>query len=348
MAANDTSEEKSLPASQKKLRELRRKGNIARSMDIVSAVAFSLGAIYVFATISTLFDKLKLVLTNKDIFNDDGGVFSVAQILAKAIFYGAGATVLLLAIIVLSGVVIVNIIVNKGFIFAIDKIAFDFNKLNAVEGIRRMFSLKSIIELAKVLVKLAVFAPAVALAIRANISAPFVIPECGLACFDLALYHFIFTILSISILMLLFFGFADVFLQRWLFLREQRMTKTEAKKDHKDQEGSPEIKSQRRRTRNQLLQRAAPAAGATIFIEGNSMAVGMRFVRRETQLPFVVSKGAGAQAERMIAEAVAEEILVHFNDELATVLFRRLDIGAPLPEEYFDGFIQALKAVGQI
>ena len=78
------------------------------------------------------------------------------------------------------------------------------------------------------------------------------------------------------------------------------------------------------------------------------MAVGMRFVRRETQLPFVVSKGAGAQAERMIAEAVAEEISVHFNDELATVLFRRLDIGAPLPEEYFDGFIQALKAVGQI
>jgi type III secretion protein U len=126
------------------------------------------------------------------------------------------------------------------------------------------------------------------------------------------------------------------------------MTRTEAKKDHKDQEGAPEIRTRRRRARNQLLQSASHTAAPTIVIEGDKAVVGMRFVRFETPLPYVVSKGAGNRAGQILADAADAGVPVYFNDDLAAQLFRRLEIGAILPEEFFDDFILALKSTGKI
>ena len=136
-----------------------------------------------------------------------------------------------------------NIVLNKGFIFTIDKIKFDLNKLNVMEGLKRLFAIKNLIDLSKTLVKLTIFIVSITLIFRLNLRAPFLVTACGFQCFGPTLYYFLVTIILISIVVFMMFGFMDIFLQQWLFLRDQKMTKTEAKKEQKDQEGSPETKS---------------------------------------------------------------------------------------------------------
>jgi type III secretion protein U len=350
MAGNESSEEKSLPASPKKLRDLRKKGDVPKSSDMVTAVSFTLGILYLLTTASDFFSAFKDAFNNRRLFDGGEDVFKAALIVTKSLAYGVGPFLILLVIIVIASTIIANIVLNKGVVFAIDKIKFDLNKLNFFEGIKRIFALRNLIELAKTTLKLAIFVTAVVLVVKSHVRAPFLIPECGVRCFHLSIYYVITAIILISIVVFLSFGFVDIFVQQWLFLRDQKMTKTEAKKDRKDQEGSPEIKSSRRRARNQLLQRSSKdaQAPATIIIEGDVAVVGMRFVRFETPLPIVVSKGAGRLAGSIVEDAMNDKIPIHFNDQLATQLFRRLEIGAPLPEQFFGEFIQALRAAGQI
>jgi type III secretion protein U len=148
----------------------------------------------------------------------------------------------------------------------------------------------------------------------------------------------------------LFAGLLDLNIQRWLFQRQHRMTRSEAKRDRKEDEGSPEVQSYRRRLRQGILQtsRVYSPADATIMIEGGDSIVGLRFIRGETPLPVIVCKGKGRHLLEISNIALEKKIPKYFDEEFASGLYRSHEPGGTLMDIYFEPFIKALKAVNLI
>jgi type III secretion protein U len=168
-----------------------------------------------------------------------------------------------------------------------------------------------------------------------------------LYCFQGILKILIGLILFVAVTLLLFAGLLDLNIQRWLFRRQHRMTRSEAKRDRREEEGAPEVRSYRGRLRQGILQTSNVygPADATIMIEGGDSIVGLRFIRGETPIPVIVCKGRGNRIAEIANIAVEKNIPKYFDEELASGLYRTQEPGGSLPELYFDPFIQALKAV---
>lgn len=349
MSSKDTSEEKTLPPSAKKLKDLRKKGQISRSVDMVTGIATTAAFFFLSLTTDQFSQNFKSAVAI--LFGLQNAPFQLAAGEAlKTLYVLLGSYLALLIAIVVSSVIVTNIVVNRGFLFALDPIKFDLGKLNPVNGMQRIFSVRTAVELAKNLVKILVFFTLSAAALANGLNAAFSLPFCSVACIGPVTHQIALPMAIIAIVVFISSGFIDVLLQRWLFLRDQRMTKTEAKRERKDEEGSPEVRTTMRRLRKRFLQQSSKYTeeDATIFIEGLSTVVGLRFVRNETPLPVIVCKGRGDQANAFLYAAQIRKTPIFFDDDFAVRLAQRLDTGSSLSEAFFEPFIKAMKAVGQI
>lgn len=348
-SGQDTSEEKTLPPSAKKLKDLRKKGRISRSSDMVSGVTTTVICIYLGLTTNWFFENFRVTVAALSSLQNAPFYFA-ADATRRALTTSFGYYLAILLTIVVSVVVVTNMIVNRGILFSMDPMKLDLSKLNPVEGFKRIFSMRSAVELSKNLIKTGLLFSFSLIALASGLRATFLVPFCGIDCVAPTVKQIAYPMITVAMVIYLLGGLIDVALQNWLFRRDQRMTKTEAKRERKDEEGSPEVRTMQRRLRTILLQRASKytVVDATIFVEGFSTAVGIRFVRNETPLPIIVCKGRGSLASDLLYVAQAQRTPVHFDDELATRLAQRSEIGSTLREEFFEGFISALKATGQI
>jgi type III secretion protein U len=347
MSDGSSSEEKTLPPSQKKLKDLRDKGQIARSSDMVSGLATSLAFVYIWLNRNSFSDRFKeasnyVASLPTDRFDLAAAQGSKAMALAFAPFLAG------LILVVLSSVILANFIVNKGIVFSVDAMKFDFNKLNPVEGFKKIFSLRSIVELAKNLTKFTLFSAACTFILLYSLNPPFQIPFCGEKCVTPVITAIVSPIIILAVGLFLVSGMADIGLQRWLFIRQNRMTKTEAKRDRKEQEGSPEVKGAQKRARQGLLQMSSKylPEDSTMFVEGGGYVIGVRFVRNETPLPVIVCKGRGGRGFELLRSAYDNKIPIYSEEEFAANLFRKSEAGGHLAEQFFEPFIKGLRATG--
>ena len=349
MSSKDTSEEKTLPPSPKKLKDLRKKGQIPRSNDMVTGVATTAACLFLAATADRFSHDFKLAVEILFDLRNTPFQFASGEAL-KTLRVLLGSYLALLVTIVVSMAIVTNLVINRGFLFALDPIKFDLNRLNPVEGIQRIVSVRTAVELAKNITKIALLSSLCLAALAGGLNAAFSIPFCGIRCIGPVSNRLLLPMIIIAVTIFIFAGLIDVVLQRWLFLRDQRMTKTEAKRERKDEEGSPEVRTAQRRLRRRFLAQFSKytEADATIFIEGFSTVVGLRFVRNETPLPVIVCKGRGEQASEILYAAQLQKSPIFFDDDFAVRLTQRADVGSSLTEVFFEPFIKAMKAMGQI
>lgn len=343
--SNNNSEEKSLPPSEKKLKDLRKKGQISRSNDMVTGAVASVSILYIWLSGGRFIEAYKKSIGA--LLEVDRSDFAFAAVRMSGILaIDLGRFVAFLVLLVVVTTFLANFLINRGFLFSLEPIKLDFNKINPVEGFKRLISFRSLIDVTKNLIKIAVFLLLSVVALSFQLNGPFQVPYCGYGCFRTTFMALLTPILLIAIIMLLSFGALDIGIQRWLFLRQQRMTKTEAKRERKDQEGTPEVRTAQRRNRQRLLQAGQYSReDTTLFIEGSSAIVGVRFVRGETPVPIIVCKGRGRQFSDLLDFAIENKVPTYRDDEVALAMYQKLEIGSPLSEAFFEPFIKALKAL---
>ena len=345
MSSSGTSEEKSLPPSAKKLKDLRKKGQISRSTDIIVAFTTVGSFLYLWMSFSSFVASYRSAVWRLiGIRQSDFHSAASEGVIIFTEELGGYVAVLVLLVVLL--VIVGNIIVNKGFLFSFDPIKLDLNKLNPVEGFKRMVSLRSLIDIVKNLIKITLFLSISVFVLWFSIRAPLYVPYCGMTCFETVMSSLITPILMAASAILILGGILDISIQQWLFKRQQRMTKTEMKRERKDQDGSPEVKQSQKRARQRLLRENTQYSekDATLFIEGTSAIVGLRFVRGETPLPIVVCKAKGGRSSAILSHATASKTPVFFDDEFADGLFGKIEVGNPINEAFFEPFINAFKA----
>lgn len=339
-----SAEEKSLPPSEKKLRDSRRKGQLPRSQDMVSGAVLLLCSLVLVWTIPEMSGRL-IALLNETArlttlpFDD---AYSRLIPLAVSLLW---QVLLPLVAASLFAVVVVNIIIMKGVVFSTTALTPTLDRINPVTGAKRLFSLRSVIELLKSVCKLLLLGAAMVVVWRAHLPALLGASQGGLDGIRSVFWKLTQALMAVAVIVALLTGAMDVRLQQWLFRRDQRMTKSEKKREHKEQYGHPEIRKvlqQRRRDASQARQ-AVGLEQATFFIASpQSWLVGIRYVRGETAVPMVVwrhRRGGDARAQQHIA---AKRLVVIEESALAELIGRQASPGEPVPENTFQSVANLL------
>ncbi|MFC3691153.1 EscU/YscU/HrcU family type III secretion system export apparatus switch protein [Chenggangzhangella methanolivorans] len=344
---NDTSEEKSLPASRKKLDDARKKGQVNKSQDLVAAFALFAATLYVIAAYPGFLSRVSelMELTGQVYVQDFASLVPRVFGVVSAMMISVVAPLLA---IVAGAAILANMVVMRGFVFSVEPIRPNFDNINPAKGLQRVFSMRSVVELLKSIVKVVALAGAFVAVFAIGLQALMQSPSCGMPCVYDTSVKLLQPIVITAIIVFFVVGAIDVLLQRQLFLRDMRMTKTEAKREFKDMEGDPMIRRERRKRSQELVGAGSVKVGvknATLLIgRTGKVVVGLRFVRGETPVPAVVCRAEGKQANVLMSEANLLGIPVVDDGPLAEAILKKAAIGEPVPDTEFQPVADLLVA----
>jgi type III secretion protein U len=339
-------EEKHLPASDKKLRDSRRKGQVSQSRDLISGFTLFAALAYLFFIWPTVSERLSQLVQT---VTASGGSFE--EIAMRAVRHAIALLFLVTAPLV--GIVVVftllfGVIATHGPIFSFEPIKPQFDHINPAKGLKKIFSLRNAIEFAKGLAKVVFLACLFVAILLAWLQPLFDAPGCGESCIE-PMIKAVLTPLGIAAALgFILIGLIDVPLQRWLFLRDMRMTRTEFKREHKDLEGDPLIRQELQRQRRDAVARPIRLGlknAVLVFVSGDRM-VALRYVRDETPVPVIVAKGQGRSCDGMIAEARRLGIPIVEDASLVEPLFENTGVGAYIGQELFSPVVRHLVRFG--
>ncbi|MEM7042323.1 MAG: EscU/YscU/HrcU family type III secretion system export apparatus switch protein [Pseudomonadota bacterium] len=350
MSGKDQSEEKSLPASEKKLRDARKKGQVSQSKDMVIGT----GTVAILAYIWLAWDRVQANLATLLILPADAYDMPFMQAVERVwthAFDLAVLTVLPLIVIIILVSILTNVAVTRGFVFSTEPIKPKGDKINPVSGFKRIFSLHNLIELIKSIIKTAMLSAAAAVLVLLGLETLVKGPVCGPECVAYSFGSMVKPLFIAFALIFLLFALFDVGVQRWLFLREQRMTKTEFKRERKDLEGDPMLRQERMRQRREYTEGSTVPIGvknATVLItDGQGAVVGLRYIKGETPVPALVCKGRNDRAIQLIATARQRYIPVVDDAELTRALLDNGNLGEFVDQAYFHQVAAILIQTGQ-
>lgn len=341
----DETEEKSLPASEKKLRDSRKKGQVSQSKDMVIGTGTVAILIYMFLSWDRIQSTMAALLILPSDTYDMPFLQAADRVFGQA-FDLAVMTVLPLIVIIVLVSILTNVAVMRGFVFSTEPIKPKGSNINPVSGFKKLFSLKNLVELIKSILKTVLLTSVAILLVYLGIETLVKGPICGPDCIALAFGSLVKPLFVAFALIFLLFAMFDVGVQRWLFLRDMRMTKTEFKRERKDLEGDPTVRQERTRQRREYAQGSTTPLGisnATIVIaDGTDVMVGLRFIQGETPVPIVVCKGRKGRAFELLKNARHIHLPVVDDPELAAGLAETGSLGEFVHQDYFHQVAQAL------
>jgi flagellar biosynthetic protein FlhB len=345
--------EKTEKPTDKRVRDARKKGQVARSHDLTSALLLTV-AVAVLALAGgqsgrRLLDLMRDGISRAASFKGElhqeaavGALVSGLETMAWALAPLMGA---------LFAVSLLVSYLQVGPVFSGQPLKPDLKKLNPAEGFKQKFlKSRAYLELAKTLLKMTLAGVVIIAVIwnnRADIIRLINQDASHVASFA---FNMIFQIgLKVAIAFLLL-GIADRFLQKFLHLKELKMTKHEVKEEYKETEGNPLIKSARRRIHYEILQQSMMAAvkkADVVVVNPTHLAVALRYDRTEMDAPTVVAKGAELMAAQIRRIAEDSSVPIMRDVPLARSLFE-LEIDALVPEELYEAVAEVLRWVYQL
>jgi type III secretion protein U len=332
--ADGSSEEKQHPASAKKLRDARRRGEVPQSRDLVAGVTLTATVLYLFLAWPALHRRLVALIDTA------AAQSALPQPGALPVAGQAGETLLSFLVPLIIATIGIAILAGAtatlGIIFAPERIQPRFERLDPASGFRRLMSMRSLLEFGKSLAKIILLLSTFAIVLRTFLPRLFMEPPCGAACLGPSLLAVLRPLAVVAVLLLLVIGLADMMLQRRLFLRDQRMTTSERKREYKDMEGDPHLQAERRRLRREMAEKApAGLAQASFIISDGQRIVALRFNREDSPVPVIVAKNLGEGAAKLYAEAQALGLPVVRDDSLIEALSAGPGVGERIAPALF-------------
>ncbi len=338
--------EKTEQATPKKLRDARKKGQVAKSQDFPSAFTFivSISTViilsgYLFETLSAyIIMMFKLSASDIDLKNRAAGIFSQA---IQTIFTTS------MPILVLT--VCVGLLVNfliVGPMFSVESMKPDIKRLNPVTNIKNMFKFKTAFELLKSLFK--IFGALILIYSVVWTSIPNIISTAALPVYGSALVFSDFLIKVIIRVGIFFLTIAvfDLVFQKRNFSKEMKMEKFEVKQEYKDTEGNPEIKSKRRQAAQEIAYQEGPMSvkrAKAVITNPSHIAVAVEYNTETEPAPRIVTMGKGAVADMIMKIAQENGIPIMRNVTLARTLYEKGKISDYIPEETYQAVAEILR-----
>ena len=344
----DSDAERSEEATQQRRDDFRKRGQVAQTKELGSVLTLLSSALMMWFLGKFLLEQcselIGTLLTSFVVKAAREGDYTSAVIFGakKALFIGGPITALLMI------VPIVATTVQTGLLYNEEALQFDLNKINPLAGLQRMFSLKSLIEGMKSIVKIIVVGGVVYFTVRHQLMQ---IPS--LLHMDISqLLRFtgeltVRIIAAVGVFMAILAA-ADYFIQRFDLEKQMRMTKQEIKEEHKSREGDPMIKARIRRIQREMANKRmmgdVPKADV-IITNPTHIACAIQYDPATMAAPKLLAKGADLMAEKIRALAREHNIPIVENKPLARTIFKTMKIGHAIPRELFTAVAQVLSYV---
>jgi flagellar biosynthetic protein FlhB len=334
---SDSFQEKTEQPTDKRLEDARNKGQVAQSRELSSCCAILFTSIFLYFSLSYGFSEMFKVYTSyvKNI-DLDVNISNIYNILSFGLFKWLWIVLPIFALLI--AIAILGSVLQSGFMWSSESYKFDFEKLNPVAGIKKLFSKRSAVEVLKSLLKIIILAYIAYSIIMKElpdlISLPSkdirsIIEYLGKTSFRLAL--------RVSII-LLFLAGLDFLFQKWQHRKDLMMTQQEVKEEYKNREGNPLVKSrirslQREMSRRRMIEDVKTAD--VIITNPTTFAVALKYNPKEMPAPKVMAKGAGFIAQRIKEVAMQHGVPLRENKPLAQALFYSVKVGSSIPEKFY-------------
>lgn len=344
MAEND--QEKTEQPSSRRREQARQDGNFATSKEISSFFSI-LGAVLVLY-FSGVWIFMGIGDFMKKSFFSFGPEMTVQS--ALALFHVVAYKLLILMAPAMAIPVFgaLSYVVQNGLNFTSKPLTPDLNKINPLEGVKRLFSLNSIAELVKSVMKLTVITYVVYGTVKSEwLNIPFLM-DMELVSALAYMATIAFRIMTKTVWVLAIIAGIDYLYQRWSFEKGLRMSKDELKEENKETEGDPHIRArikslQREMARKRMMQ-DVPTADV-IVTNPTHLSVAIRYDRSKSDTPVVVAKGAGHLAMKIRELAAEHNVPLVENKPLARHLYKNVEVGMQIPVDVYKAVAEVLAYV---
>jgi flagellar biosynthetic protein FlhB len=240
--------------------------------------------------------------------------------------------------------------IQNRFQTASEVLAPDWNRVNPVEGFKRLFSNQSVVPTAIAAAKFTFVLALTYSEIRAILLDPIFTTSVSVGRLAEFLGQTALGILLRVALALLVVAVADYGYQFWKVGRDLMMTKDEIKEESKSTEGNQQVKQARRRRRagSKAKQLAAVAKADVVVTNPTHIAVALRYDRKTMKAPTVVAKGIRLNAQKIRELAVQHQIPIMENKSLARMLFKHAKVGGEVPAQLYATVAEVLAWVYRI
>lgn len=343
---NEQEQDRTEKATPFKLREARKRGQVAKSLEINSlllltvalAVSYFLGEKFITGTLNL---SRRLLAGSGQWHLDQATVvtfFDLSYQAVLSIFWP------FVAVVMITGI-LANMF-QTGPVFSFFPLKPDMNRLNPVKGFKRLFSKKLLFESLKTLIKIFIFAVILYFAIAALLPKLMALIDTNHRAYPPILidharsltYKFLLAILLVALL--------DLVYTRWDYAKQMRMSRRELKEEVKRREGDPQVRAKRRELQKEAVKRAGAVQkvpDADVLITNPThLSVALKYDRATMQTPQIIAKGAGDLALKMRTVANKHRVPMVENKPLARVLFTKGEIGEGIPESQFPAVAKIL------
>ena len=351
MADNQDTNERTEQPTERRLRQSREKGQIARSRELntmLSLLVAAAGLITLGGGISIGFmDLLESTLTfgrqaafDKSAITTQFSQMAVSSLLIFAPFLGVMILGALLGPLCMGG-----------WSFSFQAMAFKAEKLNPLTGLKRIFSAKGLLELLKALFKFVLVIVATLILfdlyldtiLQLGINSPY-----KAAAYALELLLWGLVALSAALSFIVVF---DVPFELWNHKRQLKMTRQEVRDEMKETDGRPEVKSRIRALQREISQRrmmeAVPTAHVVVT-NPTHYAVALKYDETPGSAPKVVAKGRDLVALRIRSVAIENNVAIYAAPPLARALHASAKIGEEIPQNLYMAVAKVLAYVYQL
>ncbi|MEJ1965590.1 MAG: type III secretion system export apparatus subunit SctU [Gammaproteobacteria bacterium] len=341
--------EKTEQPTHKKLRDARRKGQVAHSKDFTqTALILALFGYLIAAGPGLARGLAELLVMPMDLLQYP---FRTAlEILVGQMLRNAVLLMLPFLGIVL-GIGILAETLQVGILFSFEAIKPSGKKLNVAANAKNMFSKKSLVEFLKNCLKVGFLGALLYVIVRKELAHMLDLPHAGVAGVGVAIVDLLKVLIVNVAVVYLVLGLADLLYQRFAYKKQLMMSKDEVKREYKEAEGDPHIKGARRHLHQELLQSGMvekTRKASVVVTNPTHVAVALYYDDEETPLPVVLAKGTDLVAQRIIQIAREEGIPVMQNIPLARALNERAQIDQYVPSELLEPIAEVLRLVRQL
>lgn len=343
-----TDQEKTEAPTPRRREDARRAGQVAKSRELPSAAILLGGVGFLLVMGGSMVKGMAeiwsaLISRSGTTSLDDASIFPLANwILWKAVIL-AGPMILCMALLAVGSQA-----VQFGLLFSTESLAPKLSRISPVSGLRRLFSLQSLVELAKGLLKLAIVAYVAWRTIAEEWNNLLGLRGASPWVTGSTLADVILRLGVRTGLLLLGLAILDYLYQWWEHERDLRMTRDEVKEEYKQREGDPKVKGRLRQRQREMARSRMIAAvpKADVVIKNpEHLAVALRYDRERMAAPEVVAKGAGYLALRILEVAARHGVAVIEDRPLARALYKTVSLGEQIPVNLYKAVAEVLAHV---
>jgi type III secretion protein U len=338
--------EKTEKATPKKLKDARKKGQVAKSQDFPSVFTFVTSVSLLLGLSATIYGNLTsfITLAFTSVARPDLDVF-LGVLYGRALYTILITSLPIMVLTAMVGVLISFLMVGPGL--SMEAFKPDIKKFNPISNLKGKFKMKTLVELIKSMLKISI-AGYVIYGIMYS-SLPVLTTAVSNPPGDSIwiLYYFLIEVITKISLIFIVIAVADLLYQKQQFAKEMKMEKFEIKQEHKNSEGDPQVKGKRKEIAREIAYSSGPAQtvkmAKAIVTNPTHLAIAIGYDQDEDPAPYILEMGEGQFANLLVKIAEQYDIPVMRNIPLAHALYEEGQVWAYVPEDTYEALAEIMR-----